>query len=119
MSPLVKKYILGPMGLSLVMAGNLAGTFFYSAGSKVAAKAIFESDTVKSDVGQVNRLLLVRASWKYSGSSGCADFAYVVLGVESTTTVTVRLKKIVENNVISWGVVDIGSGLFADLNRCW
>lgn len=95
------------IALIFLVTSVLAFEYRFSSGSKVAARAVFESDEVNADFGQVDRILLISSSWKYSGQSACADLGYLVFGAERTGTVKVRVAKVQSKSVVSWVVLDL------------
>lgn len=114
-----KNLIVLSIAASVLTSCTLTLTFLMSDGNKVAMNAVFQSAYVMKDIGRVDKIILTGSSSQYSGSAGCADFRYLVLGETGVKIVYVRVEK-TDSTGKAWRVLELVEGLGADFDiSCW
>ncbi len=114
-----KNLVLISLAAVTVLFISLLLTFLISDGNKAATNGVFRSADVMKTIGRVEKIILTGSSSKYSGSAGCADFRYLVVGEAGMEIVNVRVEK-TDGSGRTWRVLELTEGLGADFNRsCW
>jgi len=114
-----KNIIFLSIAASVLTSCSLMLTFLMSDGNKVAMNAVFQSADVMKNIGRVDKIILTGSSSQYSGSAGCADFRYLVLGETGKKIINVRVEK-TDNTEKAWRVLELVEGLGADFDiPCW
>lgn len=85
-----------------------------SATNKAAINALVTSPEVRNRVGPVRYTILVGTKYAAMNRDECSSFNYIVIGAQSFSWITVRLR----NKIGDTPVVDISTGYFSS-NSHW